>query len=77
MIDVYGRMDGIFSQADFYLAFVTTYPGGNWSFLMGTCGTSQLPFCRDNFDILTRYYTPQLHLASFVLPRFLQEALEK
>lgn len=75
MVDVSGRIDGIFSQAEFYLASVTTYPGGNWSFLMGTRDILTLPFRREDFDIPTRYYTPELHLASFALPRFLNEAL--
>jgi len=34
MMDVRGRIDGIFQQAEFYLASVTTYPGGTWSFLI-------------------------------------------
>lgn len=76
MVQVRKRIDGIFSQTGFYLASVTTYPGGNWSFLIGTQGTESLPACRLNPDISTRYYTPELHQACFALPRFLSEALE-
>ena len=77
MMDVRGRIDGIFQQAEFYLASVTTYPGGTWSFLMGIRGAQPLPYCREGFDIQTRYYTPQIHLASFALPRYLKEAIKK
>ena len=73
--DVHLRAHGVFAQARFYLAPVTTYPGGNWSFLMGSRGAAPLPLCRPDPDIPTRYYTSQVHLASFALPRFLEEAL--
>ncbi len=75
MADVHGRASGVFDQARFFLAPVTTYPAGNWSFLMGLQSTAVLPFCRKDPGILTRYYTPQIHLASFALPRFLEDAL--
>jgi spermidine synthase len=77
MIDVRRRIDGIFNQTGFYLASVTTYPSGNWSFLIGTRDTVSLPACGRKAEISTRYYTHELHLASFALPRFLKEAIEE
>lgn len=77
MVEVRGRIDGIFSQSGFYLASVTTYPGGTWSFLIGIRGTYDLTACRLKPELSTRYYTPELHQASFSLPRFLLEALEE
>jgi spermidine synthase len=77
MVQVRKRIDGIFHQTGFYLASVTTYPSGNWSFLIGTRDVVALPVSRKNSGIPTRYYTPELHHASFALPRFLSEALEE
>jgi spermidine synthase len=76
MVDLRRRIKGDFARTAFYLASVTTYPSGNWSFLMGTKDDRHLPYRRGKFDLSTRYYTPQIHLASFALPRFLAEALE-
>ncbi len=78
MVDVSGRIKGIFARTAFYLAAVTTYPGGTWSFLMG-CKDSQRPLAvfEGEVDLDTRYYTPEIHTASFALPRFLRGALEK
>ncbi len=75
MKDIHGHATGAFARARFYLAPVTTYPGGCWSFLMGTRNAVDFPLCREDTGIPTRYYTQQVHLASFALPRFLEEAL--
>ncbi|UCG37923.1 MAG: polyamine aminopropyltransferase [bacterium] len=76
MVQVYSRMDGVFPSRAFYLAAVTTYPGGNWSFLMGSRGPEPGSSRGDGAGVATRYYTPQLHGASFAVPRFLTEALK-
>jgi len=75
MKDVHLRASGAFAGVRFYLAPVTTYPGGCWSFLMGTRDAADLPPFREDTGIRTRYYTQRVHLASFALPRFLEEAL--
>ena len=78
MVDIYRRMVGIYPEAGFYLAPVPTYPGGTWSFLMGSKaeGTS-LPECRNHIELSAKYYDRRIHLASFAIPRFLAEAIEK
>ena len=78
MVDVRGRIEGIYAQTAFYLAAVTTYPGGTWSFLMG-CKDRERPLAgyEGEGDLDTRYYTPEIHNASFALPRFLERALKK
>jgi spermidine synthase len=78
MVDIYRRIDGIYPNAGFYLAAVPTYPSGNWSFLMGSkAGDKPLPQCRDHIELPTKYYDRQVHLASFSVPRFLAEALNR
>ncbi|MDF1534912.1 MAG: polyamine aminopropyltransferase [bacterium] len=77
MVDVHERIRGVYPVSGFYLASVTTYPGGTWSFLMGAKGEDSLPVYRGRKEILTRYYNGDIHLASFALPRFVLDALGK
>ncbi len=77
MVQVYMRIQEIYPACAFYLAPVTTYPGGNWSFLMGTKGETVLPSYMGRGEIGTRYYNEGIHHSSFALPRFVMEALEK
>jgi spermidine synthase len=77
MVQVHMHIQEIYPACAFYLAPVTTYPGGNWSFLMGTKGETVLPSYVGRGDVWTRYYNEGIHLSSFALPRFVMEALEK
>lgn len=68
-----------FPVVKLYLAPVPSYPGGLWSFALGS--KKYLPDVHDHKDLLQRaglvkncrYYTPQIHLASFNLPPFITE----
>jgi spermidine synthase len=69
---------GLFADATCYLAAVPTYVGGFMAFGWGTDDTSlrriSLATLEERFAaarIETRYYTPEVHLASFALPRFI------
>jgi len=75
MKDIHGHALAAFPRARFYLAPVMAYPGGTWSFLLGSKGSSPLPQCRREAAFKTRYYTPGIHLASFALPKFVEEAI--
>lgn len=74
---VYEDISSLFPITKLYGAFVPTYPGGYWSFTMG----SKL-YDPEKIDISklqvfeTKYYTPEIHKASFVLPKFVQELLK-
>jgi len=67
-----------------YLVFIPTYPSGMWSFSF--CSKGSIHPVRD-FDRLRaeeftrshplRYYHPDMHVASFVLPTFVKELLEQ
>jgi spermidine synthase len=76
------RMGEHFSDQSFYSAAVPTYYGGIMTFAWG----SDDPVLRQQpLDVIekrfaeagieTRYYTPQIHVASFALPRYVQTAL--
>jgi spermidine synthase len=75
---------GLFADATCYLAAVPTYVGGFMAFGWGSDdpslrrvsqGTLVERFAAAGFE--TRYYTPEVHLASFALPRFILEIVER
>jgi len=59
---------------------VPTYPGGNIGICLGSLGPELVrparPVSQEIQDQL-KYYTPQVHGASFVLPRFAQKLMEE
>lgn len=70
-------------HAGAYLAAVPTYYGGNMTLGIGArradALTPQLDVLRQRFARLsgeTRHYSPEVHAASFVLPRWIKEAVE-
>jgi spermidine synthase len=74
---VFNDVKDIFPVARLYLTSIPTYPGGAWTFTLGSKEHHPLSFSKQDTAIATRYYTPRLHRAAFVLPRFLEEILEK
>ncbi len=76
------RMGQHFADQTFYSAAVPTYYGGIMTFAWGTDDASlrkvDIDTLRQRFaasGITTRYYTPEIHQASFALPRYVSEAL--
>ncbi len=74
---IYKDVSGIFPVTRLFLGNVPTYPGGLWSFTMGSkkhdplkVDISKLP------DLNTRFYSPEIHRTCFVLPPFVQELLK-
>ena len=74
---IYKDVSGIFPLTRLFLGNVPTYPGGLWSFTMGSkkhdplkVDISKLP------NLNTRYYSPEIHRTCFVLPPFVQELLK-
>ncbi len=70
-----------FKKKRVYLTYVPTYPLGLWSFTIATNGKiiMDLTTIESRFnerEIKTRHYTPELHLASFVLPKWIEEMLK-
>ncbi len=68
-----------FKRLHLYTFTNLTYPGGLWSFGFGSNGLCPLTdFDRNRFNasrVQTRYYTPEIHVAAFVLPKFVKENL--
>jgi spermidine synthase len=76
------RMGQHFADQTFYSAAVPTYYGGIMTFAWGSDDAAlrqiDIATLRQRFTaaaISTRYYTPEIHQASFALPRYVSEAL--
>ncbi|MGI9950936.1 polyamine aminopropyltransferase [Moorellaceae bacterium AZ2] len=66
----------VFPLARLYLATVPTYPGGLWTFSLGSKKYDPLAVDPQEIASLpTRYYSPEVHRAAFALPPFVQEIL--
>ncbi|MCL0032690.1 polyamine aminopropyltransferase [Peptococcaceae bacterium] len=74
---VYKDISSIFPITRLMLAYIPSYPGGMWSFTMGSRKYDPLDFDESKFPgYKTRYYTPKIHKAAFVLPPFVEELLK-
>ncbi|HPE68345.1 MAG TPA: polyamine aminopropyltransferase [Thermotogota bacterium] len=75
----FSRIHSVFPQTMLYTGFSPQYPSGFWTY---TIASKQLDprQIRSNVSaahMKLQYYNPALHLASFCLPTFLQQILEK
>jgi spermidine synthase len=78
------RMKAVFQQSAFYSAAVPTYIGGIMTFAWGTDCPENMEHSIDTISerfresgINTRYYNPNIHLASFALPQYVVMALDR
>ncbi|MEW8061681.1 MAG: polyamine aminopropyltransferase [Candidatus Thiodiazotropha sp.] len=77
------RMKRSFADQTFYSAAIPTYYGGVMTFAWGSqdkalreVGLATLQQRFEQSAIETRYYTPEIHRASFALPRYIRDALK-
>ncbi len=74
---VFPSIGEVFPVTRYYLASIPTYPSGLWSFTLGSKKYDPLQTPKERFiDFPTKYYTPDMHKAAFILPRFVQALLE-
>lgn len=67
----------IFPIVRVYGANIPTYPSGLWTFTMGSKVYDPLQVDETNIPELdTKYYTPCLHKAAFVLPKFVEDLVK-
>lgn len=76
------RMRPLFPDAGFFVAAVPTYVGGfmtlGWGSLDGANRARSADEIRRRFEVrpfATRYWTPDIHVASFALPRFVRDLM--
>lgn len=77
----YQRLAPYFPERHFFSAAVPTYVGGimtlAWASTAAPCADLQTIRARvAAAGFSTRYYNPELHLASFALPQYVRDALE-
>lgn len=73
---VFKDVKDIFPVAKLLLANIPTYPGGLWTFTMGSKKYDPEQADLSNIPSLnTKYYSPEVHKAAFVLPPFVQEII--
>ncbi|WP_430790124.1 polyamine aminopropyltransferase [Virgibacillus flavescens] len=74
---VFHDVKEIFPVTKLYTANIPTYPSGLWTFTMGSKIHHPLKVKDERFtEIETKYYTPELHFASFALPKFVKDLTE-
>jgi spermidine synthase len=78
LLRIYANLKAVFPLVRVCLAPVPSYPGVLWSFTLASGGNDPLALdeaaVRQRLEargISPRYYSPQMHLASFALPPFL------
>lgn len=74
------NLRAVFPIVRTYIGLVPTYPGGVWSFTIASKRHDPTRLSLDDLSarvasagLTTRYYTPQIHQAAFVLPPFIAE----
>lgn len=74
---VFSSVAGIFPITRLYTCNVPTYPSGLWTFTIGSKQYDPLEASLPaQLSFETRYYTPELHKASFALPQFVKKLTE-
>ncbi|OPA73545.1 spermidine synthase [Paenibacillus selenitireducens] len=67
----------IFPIVRVFAANVPTYPSGLWTFTMGSKKHDPLEVDETQIpEINTKYYSPRLHKAAFVLPKFVEDLVK-
>jgi spermidine synthase len=73
----------IYEKSSLYLASIPVYPSGLWSFTAGSkkYDTKVINESYDSFDFAglesdLKYYSREIHSASFILPNFIKEILK-
>lgn len=74
---VFNDAKAVFPVTKLFMAAIPTYPGGYWSFTIGS--KKHDPESADlsnavEFD--TKYYTKKIHNASFVLPKYVEDLIK-
>lgn len=74
---LYKDISGIFPVPRLFLANVPSYPGGLWTFTMGSKKYDPLQVDTGKIkDLQTRYYSPAMHRCCLTLPPFVKQLLK-
>lgn len=73
--DAVSEMKKVFPIVKVYWGAMPTYPTGMWSYAIGSKKHDPSEI-RSGIPVSTRYYSENIHRASFVLPPFLEEIVQ-
>jgi len=74
---VFNDAKAVFPVTKLFMAAIPTYPGGYWSFTIGSKKydpeKAELSNC---IELDTKYYTKKIHKASFALPKYVEDLIK-
>lgn len=74
---VFNDARAIFPVTKLFMAAIPTYPGGFWSFTIGSKKYDpEQADLTDKLDAPMKYYTKKLHKACFTLPKFIEDLIK-
>lgn len=74
---VFNDAKAIFPVTKLFMAAIPTYPGGYWSFTIGSKKYDpENVDLKDTYDVTTKYYTKRLHKACFTLPKYVEDLIK-
>jgi spermidine synthase len=77
----HAKIKNLFMISMVYQAFIPTYPSGHWLFGFASKRhhprINLIPDVQSSQGITTKYYNPDIHIASFILPNYVKEALKE
>lgn len=74
---VYKDANAIFPITKLFMAAIPTYPGGYWSFTIGSKKYDpEAVDLSSTINIETKYYTKSLHKACFILPKYIEDLVK-
>jgi spermidine synthase len=73
---VFNDAKAVFPLTKLFMAAIPTYPGGYWSFTLGSkkYDPEEADLSKD-IELDTKYYTKKIHKASFVLPKYVEDLI--
>jgi len=74
---VFNDAKAIFPVTKLFMAAIPTYPGGYWSFTIGSKKHDpEMVDVSGELNFQTKYYTKKLHKACFTLPKYIEELIK-
>ncbi|HEX3044396.1 MAG TPA: spermidine synthase, partial [Bacillota bacterium] len=71
---IHTNLDGVFPMKYLYTVSIPTYPSGLWSFTIASKKWDPTKVDPAKIkDLSTKYYTPEVHVGAFKLPRFVKD----
>jgi len=74
---VFNDANVIFPITKLFMAAIPTYPGGFWSFTIGSKKYDpENVDLKNTIDFSTKYYTKKLHKSCFTLPKYIEDIIK-